>query len=233
MKRIALIAIVLSLAVLTVPGTVAQLVIPPDAVAYGRTYSDWSAAWEQWADSIPASNHPLMDNGDCSVGQSGPVWFLGGKFCALNNPNCSTNNVVRSCSIPAHKALYVAVMNGEDSVLEEQNPQKQIGEIRSYLASVMDGVAVSFELDGMKIPHLKDYFRVQSPAFVFTIPEDNFFTAVGEGPFVGGSYYPGVDYGVYVMLPPLRPGPHKIHFHGYMPAFNFTLDVTYNLMVGK
>jgi len=233
MKRIALIAIVLGLAVLAVPGALAQWVIPSNMVTYGRTYSEWSAAWEQWADSIPAANHPLMDNGDCSVGQSGPVWFLGGKFCALNNPNCSTNNVVRSCSVPAQKALYIAVMNGEDSVLEEQNPQKQIGDIRAYLASVMDGVTVSLDIDGVKVPHLKDNYRVQSPAFVFTIPEDNFFTAVGEGPFTGGSYYPGVDDGVYVMVPPLRAGSHRIHFHGYMPAFNFTLDVTYNLTVAK
>lgn len=233
MKRIIMVAIVLGLAVLAAPGALAQLVIPADTVAYGRTYSEWSAAWEQWADSIPAPNHPLMDNGDCSVGQSGPVWFLGGKFCALNNPNCSTNNVVRSCSVPAKKALYVAVMNAEDSVLEEQNPKKQIGELRAFLASVMDGVTVSFDLDGLKVPHLKEYFRVQSPAFVFTLPDDNFLTAIGEGPFTGGTYYPGVDDGVYVMVPPLRPGPHKMHFHGFMPAFNFTLDVTYYLTVAQ
>ncbi|HVO78830.1 MAG TPA: hypothetical protein VMT39_02320 [Candidatus Bathyarchaeia archaeon] len=234
-------ALALGLAALSVPSVMAAdddregpKVFDGDSVVYGRTYSEWSAAWEQWADSIPAASHPLMDNGDCSVGQSGPVWFLGGKFCALNNPNCSTIGVVRSCSVPAGKALYVAVMNAEDSVLEEQNPKKQIGELRTFLGSVMDGVRnLSFKLDGAAIPHLKERFRVQSPAFVFTIPDDNFFTAIGEGPFTGGAYFPGVDDGVYVMLSPLPAGPHVIHFHGFMPAFNFTLDITYNLTVTK
>src|SRR5450631_195145 len=93
MKRIAFVAIVLSLAVLAVPSVLAQKVIDRDSVAYGRTYSEWSAAWEQWSYSIPASQHPLFDNGDCSVGQSGPVWFLGGKFC-YNGGTCSYKGVV-------------------------------------------------------------------------------------------------------------------------------------------
>ena len=238
MKRIIFVAIVLSLAVLAVPSAMAQSagpkVIAPNSVTFGRTYSEWSAAWQQWALSIPVANHPLFDNGDCSVGQSGPVWFLGGKFCANNTPNCGTNNVVRSCSVPTGKALYIPVLNAEWSVLELNDPKVQIADLRSFAASNMDAAAnLSFEIDGAAIPHLQDRFRVQSTAFVFTIPDDNLFTAVGEGFFTGGSYFPGVDDGVYVMLSPLPAGPHQIHFHGSFPLYNFTLDVTYHLMVAK
>jgi hypothetical protein len=234
MKRILVIAIVLGLAVLAVPSVMAQLVIPPSSLAYGRTYSEWSAAWQQWALSIPVVNHPLFDNGDCSVGQSGPVWFLGGKFCAINTPGCGTKNVVRSCSVPAGTALYIPVLNAEWSVLEMNDPKFQIADLRSNAALNMDGAAnLSFDIDGAKIPRLKKDFRVQSPAFVFTLPDDNLFNAVGEGPYPGGSYFPGVDDGVYVMLAPLSGGPHKIHFHGAFPVWGFTLDITYNLTVGK
>lgn len=108
-------AIVVLLGVMVAPTAWGQnpgpKVIAPDSVAYGRTYGEWSAAWEQWADSIPVANHPLFDNGDCSVGQSGNVWFLGGKFCANNATNCGYNNVVRSCSLPAGKALYFPIFN--------------------------------------------------------------------------------------------------------------------------
>jgi hypothetical protein len=234
MKRIVVVAIVLGLAVLAVPSAMAQWVIKPDSVASGRTYSEWSAAWQQWALSIPVANHPLFDNGDCSVGQSGPVWFLGGKFCANNNPNCGTSNVVRSCSVPAGKALYIPVLNAEWSVLEMNDPKVQIADLRSNAASNMDGATnLSFDIDGAKIPHLKRDFRIQSPAFVFTLPDDNLFNAVGEGPYPGGAYFPGVDDGVYVMLSPLPAGPHRIHFHGFFPVWNFTLDITYHLMVAK
>jgi len=86
---IVMVAVVLGLglAVLAGPSVMANdkdkdgpKVIDRDSVAYGRTYGDWMAAWDQWALSIPVANHPLFDNGDCSVGQSGPVWFLGGNF---------------------------------------------------------------------------------------------------------------------------------------------------------
>ncbi len=234
MKRIIFVAMVLGLAVLAVPSAMAQLAIPSSSLAYGRTYSEWSAAWQQWALSIPVVNHPLFDNGDCSVGQSGPVWFLGGKFCALNNPNCGTTHVVRSCSVPAGKALYIPVLNAEWSVLEMNDPKFQLADLRSLAASNIEGATnLSFDIDGAKIPRLKKDLRIQSPAFVFTLPDDNLFNAVGEGPYPGGAYFPGVDDGVYVMLSPLPVGPHRIHFHGFMPAFNFTLDITYNLWVAK
>ncbi len=126
MKRIAVVAIVLGLALLAVPSAFAQFVMTPDNVAYGRTYSEWSATWWEWALSLPSANLPLFDTGDCSVGQSGPVWFLGGKFCATNNPSCGYSHVVRSCSVPAGKALHVAVLNGEWSVLEMNDPKAQL-----------------------------------------------------------------------------------------------------------
>jgi len=234
MKRIVVVAIVLALAVLAVPSVMAQLVIPPSSVAYGRTYGEWSAAWQQWALSIPVVHHPLFDNGDCSIGQSGPVWFLGGKFCALNSTNCGTTHVVRNCSVPAGTALYIPVLNAEWSALEMNDPKFQLADLRALAASNIDGVTnLTFTIDGAKIPRLKKDFRVQSSAFVFTIPDENLFNAVGEGPYSGGAYFPGVDDGVYVMLAPLTAGPHKVHFHGSMPAFNFTLDITYNLNVAK
>ena len=90
MKRLYLVAITavilgLALAGLTGPTVMANnrdepQVFDRDSVAYGRTYGEWMAAWNQWSFSLPVSGHPLFTDGDCSVGQSGPVWFLGGAF---------------------------------------------------------------------------------------------------------------------------------------------------------
>src|SRR4051794_39140841 len=48
---------------------------------YGR-YGELSAQFWQWEFSLPITNHPLFQSGpvDCSAGQSGPVWFIGGTF---------------------------------------------------------------------------------------------------------------------------------------------------------
>jgi hypothetical protein len=68
-------------------------------------------------------------------------------------------------------------------------------------------------VDGENIRDVKERFRMQSPDYGFTLPADNFFTAIGEGPFEAGTYFPAVDDGFYVMLAPWPIGRHTIHFH--------------------
>jgi hypothetical protein len=204
-----------------------------DSVVYGKTYSEWNAAWQQWADSIPTANHPLFDNGDCSVGQSGPVWFIGRKFIAVGG-TADFNHIVRNCDVPAGKALYVAIYNAEDSTLEEAAPGAnhftQIGDLRAAVASVMDPVAdLSMQVDEKNIRNIKERFRMQSPAYGFTLPADNFFSALGEGTFAAGTYFPAVDDGYYVMVAPLPVGHHTIHFHGITGPY--VQDVTYHIYV--
>ena len=214
-------------------------VIDRDSVAYGRTYGDWSAAWWQWAFSIPVAHHPLFDNDLCSVGQSGPVWFLGGKFLGG-----SATVATRSCSLPPGKALYFPILNSEDSAPEESQGWEcgnllplligTIAEMRQCAEGAIDGATgLSAEIDGQAIGHLKERFRVQSIVFGYTLPDDNLLKATGETGIPEGTYFPAVDDGVYVMLSPLPPGHHVLHFHGAVPAYSFTLDITYNLAVAR
>ena len=42
-----------------------------DSVVFNRTLADWSAAWRQWADSMPANNHPLFDTASLCGGEFG------------------------------------------------------------------------------------------------------------------------------------------------------------------
>jgi hypothetical protein len=213
-------------------------VIDRDSVAYGRTYSEWSAAWEQWAYSIDATHHPLFDTADCSKDQSGPVWFLGGKFC-YNGGTCSYTGVVRDCSVPYGKALYFPVINGEDSALEEsvyEHPGdeswQQITALRAYEDTGMSPANVYCYVDGAPIPQLRDRFRVQSTAFGFTIPTKNYLNEVyAVSTFLPGTYFPAVDDGWYVMLGQLRRGHHVLHFGGSNGGF--ALEITYHLTVGS
>lgn len=212
-----------------------------NSVVYGKTYSQWSAAWWQWAFSIPVASHPLFDNADCSIGQSGPVWFLGGQFCQ-NNQVCNPKPV-RACTVPYGKLLYFPVVNIEDSAPEEPNwgcgnsmpplVPGTIAEMRQCLAPYIDGTRnLVAEVDGVAISGLKTHFRVQSLQFDVTMPDDNFLNAIGEGPFPAGTYSPVVDDGVYVMLAPLTVGNHTLKIKG-MWANGGTQNITYNLNVVK
>ena len=55
-------------------------VLPVGSSPHGKTYGEWSAEHWKWTFSFPVDHHPQTDTADCSAGQSGPVWFLGGTF---------------------------------------------------------------------------------------------------------------------------------------------------------
>jgi hypothetical protein len=208
----------------------ASQVIPRDQVAYGRTYADWTAAWWQWALSIPLGVHPLFENGPCTEGQSGPVFFLGGSF--------ATSTVSRNCTVPAGKALFFPIINQEDSVPEELvfpsgpggTPLLTINALRAFLQGNMDTATnLRVSLDGKSLSDLQP-FRIQSTVFSYTLPEHNILKdAFGEN-LDAGSYSPAVGDGFYVMIKPQPAGKHLLHFHQGTPP-GFTLDITYHLTV--
>jgi hypothetical protein len=228
-------------------------VLSPSGTHYGKTYGGWSAAWWQWALSIPVHappfshnvNHPLVDltGAKCGVGQSGRVWFLGGAFFEAGTS--ATSNIVRDqCTVPKGKALFFPLLNNECT--EVEGPLNGCGvtveESRQIVTSLMDLAGnLAADVDGTAIP-ISSAFRVgaaDKPPFCVTLPPDDLLSFIGEGPagYLSGTHFsPGtscdtVDDGYYLMLAPLPPGAHTVHFHGEVPAFGFTLDVIYHLTV--
>src|SRR5262249_50042251 len=100
------------------PDTFAQAspgsVLAPSTNPYGQSYGEWSVKWWQCAVSIPGSNRPLLDTGPCSVAQSGPVWFLGGRF--------SGGSATRSCAVPPGTALFFPLVNTLDDNIGRTPP---------------------------------------------------------------------------------------------------------------
>lgn len=77
---------------------------PPHSHPHGKTYAEWSELWWQWALSFPAAQYPPVQEGaiDCSLGQSGSVWFLAGTF---------GTGTTRSCTVPTGTALLIPIVN--------------------------------------------------------------------------------------------------------------------------
>jgi hypothetical protein len=214
-----------------------------DSVVFNRTFADWSAAWRQWADSMPASAHPLFDTASCSEGNSGPVWFLGGRFCAVGINDCNSLPAVRTCEVPEGVALYFPVLNSacldgeaaaEQCISEPKAPSAGpfISQMRKVMAEAIDqttGLQVTVDGKSIKGNLLKD-FRVQSTVYTSLVPENSLYKAIGEPNIVKGTYL-GVDDGVYVMLKPLKKGSHTLKFKGSFPQFDFDLDFDYILIV--
>ncbi len=186
-----------------------------------------AARWWQWATESPASQNPLIDQ----TGQfgalnqpQGPVWFLAGN---------TGGTTVRSLIVPAGKALFFPVANvfdvedgtavkGGGKVFSVQNPlQTAQSLVSDIIATATD---MSCSVDGIPLAITSDNFE-QSTPFALQFGADNLYG------LPAGVYYPAVDAGYYVLLRPLSPGEHTIHFASTMGYFSFSLDVTYHLTV--
>jgi hypothetical protein len=82
---------------------------------------------------------------------------------------------------------------------------------------------VTVEIDGEPVQNVTDFRCQTNEPFMVTMPEDNVF----EIP--AGTYGPSIADGYYLLLEPLSPGRHTIHFvTRYGDA---TQDVTYHITV--
>jgi len=224
---LALVSLAAAVAQAGVPanGTPKKDFFPPDSKPFGQSYAAWSADWWRWALSIPPEYMPIIDpTGDaCAVGQHGPVWFLAGTFGGL---------AVRSCAVPANKALFFPLINCEWENVWVGQPVLTIEEL--YALCAPPGTpALTLEVDGASLlpstsSNPKDLslldFRATSAVFDYSFPANNL---AGQPQ---GVYYPAISDGWWMMLKPLTPGNHTVRFTADN-GFGFNLDVTYNLQV--
>jgi hypothetical protein len=190
-------------------------VVPPDSRAYGVSYAEWSVRWWQWAVSIPVPDSPLLDQTgeNCAVGQSGRVWFLAGTV--------ESGSATRTCTVPRGRALFFPIINS--FCANDPGDNKTYEEELACARDLNAGATGSAEIDGRPIRNVQRY-RVESPAFSLTLPEDNIY---GAPP---GIYAPAAAVGIYLLLRPLSVGQHVIHFTG-STAGGTAIEVTYHLTV--
>jgi hypothetical protein len=216
--------------------SVAQVtVVPIDArpnQAYGKKYEKWAEAWWQWAFSAPASVNPLLDTTGAfaGVGQSGPVWFLGG---ALGGGDQS-----RTFTMPAGKAIFIPVyqwiFGATVGDCRPSNPGTacQVPDLQASAAAAATSVlTMVVTVDGQSLGDLKPYHAASSGAFPVTLPADNLPAALGL-PVPAGTFAPQVTDGYWLLLNPLPTGGHVIVVSVTPdPAFGIPFNVTYNINV--
>ena len=129
--------------------------LPSTANAYGKSYAEWSAAWLEWAFSIPTDVNPLLDTtgANAAEGQSGHIWFLAGTL--------ETGTVVRNITVSSGNSLFFPIVNSWWVNVPElgDNPwsDDQEAYARDYNAGVVDtAYDLSLEIDGRSV-NLADY----------------------------------------------------------------------------
>lgn len=214
-------------------------VLPPGASPYGASYEDWAGQWVEWAYSMPTTMHPLFDSADCSEGQSGNVWFLGGTFqAAETEPGEVLGAADRECTIPSGTALFFPVLNTINTWSLEDQPTPTEDELRAVANLVQDqagDMELTLTCNGVDVEMDDDDLtghRVESALLTLgPLPADS-LTGDDEGTFAIA-----VTDGTYVMLTPLPVGTCTLHFGGTFDLtelgvdLRFVLDIVYDLEI--
>ena len=193
-------------------------VLDPGIKHFGKSYNQLTGDWYNWQVQFPFPTNPVVEDGavDCTRGQTGQIWFLAGNFGGTSN---------RECAIPKGKALFFPIINtlwwfpedgpNVDVLRAIANP---IINATTTLEVIIDGVAI------------KDPFayRAQSQPGGFALNFGPLLADFGYGP-TPDPRDPAVADGYWILLAPLRAGPHVIQFRSTNPPF--ALDVTYRLIV--
>lgn len=228
-------------------GSAGSLLARPGSRPYGKTYGQWAREWVRWAVGTRGARHPLLDAGDCSEGQSGDVWFLGGTFG-------SPAPVERECSIPAGTALFFPIANEfwlstPDVACVSANPWYDAGprdpEWRLFEREILDKIRppkvvakLSLSIDGDSAGGLRRFF-VRSPSFGAHVPGNNIFDALkicGEGVDIPAfQTRPDATWGYYAFVKPLPIGEHVLRWRAKLRKGVFfdalEQDITYRITV--
>ncbi len=215
-------------------------VLPTGSHPHGHSYGEWGAAWWQWALGIPAADNPLLDGDPLAEQANCPVVFLAGNFGGTST---------RSVTVKPGTTLYVPYLNflvwspndlayGEAiaTYLGLDPGQLSDEELLRLAANFwLDDAAatITLEVDGVSVQNPTQY-RADTPAF--TIVDDDLLEDFGI-PVEPDNI--AVAAGYAVMLTPLTPGDHLIHFASAIdppdvPGFEqppFELEVTYAVTV--
>lgn len=198
-------------------------VCAPGSQPLGKTYGDWTALWYRWALGVPAAQSPLLDTtGDrAAVGQSGPVWFLAG---TAGDPPIAE----RVCTVPAGKTILYPIVNVVGVVGVDAPTDGEV--LRGTQLWVNYVSELETTVDGVELQGLWNY-RFATGFFDLTVPAD------GIWPQYAGTHRAYAE-GYWIMLEPLPPGPHEVHFRGkfsfpgsYPDVLTFETAVTYYLTV--
>jgi hypothetical protein len=223
--------------VMAAPNSAVGQVLEPKSLPYGLSYEEWAAKWWQFFYGQSTNNmQPLGSPGICE-GPASRVLFLNG------SPTTTTET--KQATIFADTPLFFAILaftadNTACPITNFTTNSAEVLAVEAVSGWTSAATLITCTIDGVAVPGLENptntIYNVVSVPFSYTAAEKDNIVAVSEGePCLPGglTVYPAVADGVYLMLSPLSPGKHKIHFVGEAgPGGAFLkIDITYDITV--
>ncbi len=198
-------------------------IAPVNSHPYGKSYGEWQATWVQWLLSYPVETNPLLfPNGEVanfsSYQASSSVWLM------PNNPGGWGD---WSLSVPSGTGLFFVVTGifGNSATGDGDTMEELLAYVNGFMSTYTE---VAATIDGTPVQML-DAYKVTTGLFSITVPEDNLFTIWGFD-VPAGTSYPNLGGAYCLMLNPLPPGDHTVHFT-CSSTTGFWEDNTYRIHV--
>ncbi len=222
----------------------------PQVVPPSPEYANLSARWWQWAldqpvtPDDPETTNPLVDTTGKAArnGQPDDVFFLCGLLAFDSGLDATAE---RTVTVPRGRRLFFPLLNSEQDNVGV-SPPMTVAQLRKAAALGATQVTSLFAtIDGVELQDLSSY-RVISPVFSYKLPanqaaagrESIVHYLTGGAVTITGVQKPAVGDGFYLLLKPLNPGRHTIHFGGTSETTDgdgnpaaFRLDITYHITV--
>jgi hypothetical protein len=180
-----------------------------------------AVAWWRRAVETPTPDNPF-GAGKCETNQKGRIWFLVGSL--VGKPD-------RTCTVPGGTKLFFPLANNfYGAFLNDPADQRTPEFIFKTAECAVTEFAV--EVDGRPLRHAQVHrvSATDSGLFDLQLPEDNVFGFV-EKQVPDLLLSPSAQSGTYVLLKPLRPGTHTLHWTAASPCTQ--QDITYTVTVTK
>ncbi len=181
---------------------------PAQSHPYGLSMDTWAENWWRWELSIPAAQNPLLSaTEDCSVGQSGPVFFVP-PFAI------GSQGHTRSCTVEHGKAVAVSlstVLNDFPCPDPTFHPAPGQSLFAFLLAGAVAGNAdvaeIDVTLDGEPLNDILTYHFASDDLMYFK--GDLSLQSTVDSCITGGFQPAAVD-AFFIIFKPLSPGHHTI-----------------------
>jgi hypothetical protein len=198
-------------------------VYPPTARPLGHSYTQWAVRFFQWWASVPAAENPWLDKSGshCSAGQSGPVWYL------LNG--IVNGTTVRTCTVPADKALVIDDGLGECSTVEGNGRTAEA--FRACVNGYGKPTKAYVTVDGVRIASMLASYFFWTPLYTFTYPAGSIFSTPNGKQVHGSGTSKSLGNVCMVILAPLGAGQHTLELYTNDPHLKWVGHVIYHLTV--
>ena len=194
--------------------------VPPGKTFKGLSYGDWVAIWSNWLISRDVDSYNGGDMlflrgyiGYKAVSEDGAMRYQD-PDSVLDRTGDKKLNILKGTSVfvPATASIKSIGDLFEGHVIEnEEDLRKVVNDDISDIRLIWARVKMNHSNESVKlVPNLRSY-RIETPIFKLTVPEDSALNNRFDDPLKSGVYDTVVG-GYFILLPDLAPSTYQIDF---------------------